>query len=88
MGLFCDTRQAHAVAFLPKPSRFTSLCVNLGSFVGQRLPELLPELGRIRMPMLFDRVAHGKGKHFVFGPRDRDTATTLAGHPAAIDHLA
>jgi hypothetical protein len=45
MGRFCDTRQPHAVAFLPKPSRFTSLCVNLGPFVGQRLPELLPELG-------------------------------------------
>ena len=62
--------------------------MNLGRLVYEGATKLLTELGRVRVAMLLDRMAHSDGEDFFLGAADGEAAVPLAGHAAAVDHFA
>jgi hypothetical protein len=62
--------------------------VNLGRLVYQGATKLLAQLGRVRVPVLLDGMAHSDGEDFFLGAADGNAAVALAGDAAAVDHFA
>jgi hypothetical protein len=62
--------------------------VNLGRLVHQGATTLLAQLGRVRVAVLFDGMAHREGEDFLLGAADGDAAVALAGNAATVDHFA